>query len=99
MRKSSAVDEAVRLSVEAVGARGDGVTAGGVFVPLTLPGERVLALLDGDRAEVVEILEASAERVAAPCPHFGRCGGCALQHWAPGPYLAWKAEQIRLALA
>lgn len=34
-----------------------------------------------------------------PCPHFGDCGGCALQHWAAGPYLAWKADQIRLALA
>ncbi len=81
-----------------MGAQGDGVTAAGVFAPLTLPGERVLAHLDGDRADVVEILAASAERVAAPCPHFGRCGGCALQHWAPVPYLAWKAEQVRHAL-
>jgi len=52
----------------------------------------------GERAESVEILEPSPDRATPPCPHFGDCGGCALQHWAPAPYLAWKAEQIRLAL-
>jgi 23S rRNA (uracil1939-C5)-methyltransferase len=87
-----------RLHIESMGARGDGLAAD-AFVPLTLPGEWVLAQVAGDRGEIVEILQASPERVAAPCPHFGDCGGCALQHWAPGPYLAWKREQVRLALA
>jgi len=32
-------------------------------------------------------------------PHYGDCGGCSLQHWAAGPYLDWKQEQVRLALA
>src|SRR5690606_3158079 len=32
-------------------------------------------------------------------PHYGDCGGCSLQHWAAEPYLAWKREQVRLALA
>ncbi|MBS0412570.1 MAG: class I SAM-dependent RNA methyltransferase, partial [Proteobacteria bacterium] len=32
-------------------------------------------------------------------PHFGDCGGCALQHWAMAPYLDWKGEQVRRALA
>ena len=89
------------LAIDAMGAQGDGVGDGGaglVFAPLTLPGERVLARIAGDRAEVARIIEASAERVAAPCPHFGDCGGCALQHWATAPYLAWKSEQIRRAL-
>lgn len=85
------------LRIEAVGAQGDGL-AGKVFAPLTLPGERILAQVAGERAELVEILEASPDRVSPPCPHFGDCGGCALQHWAPEPYLAWKVEQIRLAL-
>ena len=69
-----------------------------MFALGVLPGERVRASVAGDRAEAVEILEASPDRVAPPCPHFGDCGGCSLQHWAPAPYLAWKAEQIRLAL-
>lgn len=87
------------LVVERVGAQGDGVAEGGVFVGLTLPGETVRASVAGDRAEAVEILTSSPDRVSPPCPHFGDCGGCALQHWAAAPMLAWKAEQIRLALA
>jgi 23S rRNA (uracil1939-C5)-methyltransferase len=84
--------------IERVGAQGDGIAAGPVYAALTLPGERVRASVAGDRAEAVEVLEASADRIAPPCPHFGDCGGCALQHWRHEPYLAWKAEQIRLAL-
>jgi len=84
--------------IETMGAQGDGV-AGSLFAPLTLPGERVRLRVDGDRAELTEILTPSPDRVAPPCPHFGDCGGCALQHWASAPYLAWKVEQIRLALA
>jgi 23S rRNA (uracil1939-C5)-methyltransferase len=86
------------LGIERVGAQGDGVAAGPVYVPAALPGERVRALVAGERAERVEVVVASPERTRPPCPHFGECGGCALQHWAPQPYLAWKAEQIRLAL-
>jgi 23S rRNA (uracil1939-C5)-methyltransferase len=86
------------LRIESVGAQGDGVTADHVFVPLTLPGEDVRADIQGARAEVTEILQVSADRIAPACPHFGDCGGCALQHWASAPYLEWKAEQIRVAL-
>ena len=84
--------------IDRLGVQGDGV-ADGRFIPLTLPGERVLARGEGERAQLVEVLDASLERVEPPCPHFGDCGGCALQHWRTEPYLAWKAEQIRLALA
>ncbi len=69
-----------------------------MFVPGALPGERVLAAVAADRAELIEVLAPSAERITPPCPHFGDCGGCALQQWRHAPYLAWKAEQIRLAL-
>jgi 23S rRNA (uracil1939-C5)-methyltransferase len=69
-----------------------------VFVSGGLPGERVRASVAGDRGELLEVLTPSPDRVLPPCPHFGDCGGCALQHWAAEPYLAWKAEQIRLAL-
>jgi 23S rRNA (uracil1939-C5)-methyltransferase len=84
--------------IDSVGAQGDGVSADHLFVALTLPGECVRAEVRGDRAEVLEILEPSPDRIAPACPHFGDCGGCALQHWASSPYLAWKAEQIRVAL-
>jgi len=90
--------EPVELIIDAIGAQGDGLAAGGVFAPLTLPGERVRARLGADRAELLDILEPSPDRVTPPCPHFGDCGGCALQHWAHGPYLAWKVEQLRQTL-
>lgn len=91
------------LTINAIGAQGDGLArfADGkpAFVPLTLPGETVRANMDGARGEAIEILTASADRVAPPCKHFGHCGGCALQHWAAEPYRGWKAEQVRLQLS
>jgi 23S rRNA (uracil1939-C5)-methyltransferase len=87
------------LRIESVGAQGDGVAQGHVYVPLTLPGETARVEVRGDRAEMLELLVPSPDRVPPPCPHFGDCGGCALQHWASAPYLDWKIEQIRLALA
>ena len=86
------------LMIRAVGAQGDGVAEGPVFVPLTLGGERVSIRRDGERGELLEVLQASPERVTPPCPHFGVCGGCALQHWDMAPYLAWKGDLIRIQL-
>jgi len=89
----------VELAIEQMGGEGDGVAAGPAFVPFTLPGERVLAAGAGERRALVEVLTPSAERIAPVCPHFGTCGGCALQHWAHGPYLAWKVERLAATLA
>ena len=86
------------LRIEAVGAQGDGL-AQGAFIPLTLPGELVTAQMSGSRGELIDVLEPSADRVTPPCPHFGVCGGCALQHWDVQPYLDWKREQIRIQLS
>jgi len=82
-----------------VGAQGDGIGDGGVFVPLTLPGEQVRVFPEGTRAELDSILSASPDRIAPPCPHFGDCGGCSLQHWSAGPYLAWKRDRVIEALS
>jgi 23S rRNA (uracil1939-C5)-methyltransferase len=59
-----------------------------VFVDEALPGERVLVHLTRrrrrfDEARAVEVLEASTDRVAPRCPHYGLCGGCSLQHMNP----------------
>jgi 23S rRNA (uracil1939-C5)-methyltransferase len=86
------------VTIEAVGARGDGIASGPLYIPFTLPGERVQVRGSGDHAELSDILEASPDRVGPPCPHFGVCGGCALQHWAHGPYLDWKRSLLVQAL-
>jgi 23S rRNA (uracil1939-C5)-methyltransferase len=97
------LSDTVDIDVTGVGGQGDGLSrssdGGPLFVPLTLGGERARVRLDGQRAELVELLSASPERVVPPCPHFGVCGGCAVQHWDAAPYLAWKGEQVRLALS
>ena len=90
------------LSIDRVGGQGDGVANtpnGPVFVPLTLPGESVRAGVTDGRAEQIEIVTVSADRIAPVSPQYGDCGGCSLQHWAAEPYLDWKREQVRLVLA
>ncbi|MBZ8133418.1 class I SAM-dependent RNA methyltransferase [Afifella sp. IM 167] len=74
------MDETVTIS--RLGHRGDGIAEtqeGPLFVPLALPGERVKVARSGKRGELLEVLEPSEKRVPPPCPHFGVCGGCALQ--------------------
>jgi 23S rRNA (uracil1939-C5)-methyltransferase len=90
------------LEISEVGARGDAISAGEggpLYTPYALPGEQVRARVGGGRAEVLEVLRASPERQDAACRHFGRCGGCQLQHWQDGPYIAWKRQQVVEALA
>ena len=87
----------VDLSHEARGvARIGGKT---VFVADALPGERVLLRRVGrhrnyDEAVLERVLEASPHRVVAGCPHFGTCGGCALQHLGPAAQLEYKQAQL-----
>ena len=90
------------LRIDAMGRRGEGVAhheARTVFVPGTLPGEEVTATGEGERLALAGILQASPDRIAPFCKHYGRCGGCQLQHWREEPYRAWKATLIEEALA
>ncbi|MCI3133526.1 class I SAM-dependent RNA methyltransferase [Phenylobacterium aquaticum] len=89
----------VDLSIESLGGEGDGVAAGPIYVPFTLPGERVRAVGGGERRELDAVLTASPQRIEPACRHFGVCGGCALQHWTHKAYLAWKVERLVGTLA
>jgi 23S rRNA (uracil1939-C5)-methyltransferase len=94
-----------QLTINRLGHRGDGVAdtpAGPVYVPYTLPGEAVtVEPVAGhpDRRHLVRVDEASHERVAPICKHFGICGGCALQHWSLAEYHLWKRGLVVEALA
>lgn len=87
------------LAVARMGARGDAVAEGGIYAAYALPGERIRARVRGDRADLLAVIEPSQERQPPACRHFGRCGGCQLQHWQAEPYLAWKRDQVVEALA
>jgi tRNA/tmRNA/rRNA uracil-C5-methylase (TrmA/RlmC/RlmD family) len=72
-----------------------------VFVRNALPGELVRVEVTEStskfsRADAVEILEASADRVVPPCPyaHPGGCGGCDLQHASLVGQVAWKSALV-----
>jgi len=98
----------VTLDIERVGSQGDGVgrleNGQAVFVPFTVAGDRVLARIesrrgDGLAATLVELLSPGPGRAEPPCPHFGRCGGCTLQHLDAAAHAAWKEEVLTGALA
>ena len=91
-----------QLTIARVGHQGDGIAEtadGAVFVPGALPGEVVRAAVKDGRAEGVEILEPSAERVPIQSQTYAECGVAPLQHWAAEPYLAWKRALVIETLA
>ena len=74
-----------------------------LFVRHTLPGEKIIArVTEGEsgsrflRADAVTVIEASKDRVAAPCPYAGpgKCGGCDWQHVKPGAQRRLKGDVI-----
>jgi len=88
---------------DAMGRLPDPLTGTGgraVFVPFGLPGERVRVRLTEEkknfaRGEIVEILEASKDRIVAKCKHFGECGGCHYQNLTYEKQLEIKTEILR----
>ena len=71
-----------------------------VFVPFGLPGEKVRIRLVMEKknfakAELLEVIKPSLERVEAKCKHFGECGGCHYQNLSYGSQLAAKTEILR----
>ena len=93
-----------RLVINDIGHRGDGVADGPdepIYVPGALPGETVeVEAVPGhpDRRQLLAVETPSAARIAPICPHFGICGGCALQHWRGENYRAWKRDLVVAAL-
>ena len=74
-----------------------------VFVPLVLPGELV-SIAPAERKKkfvrgrLERVVEAAPERVPAPCPYFGRCGGCHYQHIPYDAQIRYKTEILRETL-
>jgi tRNA/tmRNA/rRNA uracil-C5-methylase (TrmA/RlmC/RlmD family) len=92
----------------------DGIAHGGegvgriegkvVLVAGALPGERVRVRIIEDhprwsRAQLLDVLVASSDRVTPPCVHVGECGGCDLQHVRPDAARALKTRIVREQVA
>ena len=102
-----AYHEELELTIDSLTNLGAGVARidiGGekpwvVFVPFTLPGEKVRVRIyrndkNHSQADLVEVLEASQHRVKPKCPLFGECGGCQYQHLSYEEQLKWKQRQV-----
>ncbi len=95
--------DAVSVSIDDLAFGGEGVgriDGYVIFVRGGIPGDQLRVRISEARARfgrgVIETIEAPApERVEAPCPYFGRCGGCRLQHVAYPAQLAFKEKQVR----
>ena len=91
------------FTVDRLGAQGDGVAPNDednpVYLPGCLPGERVTAdkIVKG-RAKRVQIEQQSPDRIDPACAHFGRCGGCRLQHGSADFVAGWKQAQLKQIL-
>ncbi len=92
--------EVVDLSSDGRGVvRTEGKT---VFVADALAGEKVIyrrrkRRRSFDEAELLEVITPSPDRVEPPCPHFGQCGGCSLQHLRPEAQISAKQNELREA--
>jgi len=88
--------------IESLGMNGEGVAhvdGAVIFVPFALPGERVKIRIINVKSKiaigkVIEIIESSTDRVSAPCPYFGKCGGCDLQHLNYEKSLEFKRIEV-----
>lgn len=92
------MESIVRITGLAYGGRGVGRIDGKViFVPFTAPGDearvKVVAEKKGfSEGLLVELVVPSPMRTAPPCPVFGLCGGCALQHLRYPEQVVWKEK-------
>lgn len=97
----------VELEIERLGARGDGIARHNgrpVYVPFTVPGDRVRAVIgqargDGVAARLLEVVRPGGARAVPSCRHFSACGGCAFQHLDTEDYAAAKRALVVDALA
>lgn len=96
-------NDVLEATVVAQGNGGEGVLRVEeypLFIPGALPGEKVRArVVRVNRghgfARLDEVLVPSPDRQVPPCPYFGRCGGCDLQHQTYQAQLRFKTERVR----
>src|SRR3974377_1847987 len=97
LSSSSVVEQ---ILIHRLGQHGDGIadsSAGPIYIPGTLPGETVEVDAEPghpDRRRLVTVQQSSALRIEPICPHFGVCGGCAMQQLSEDSYPSWKRDLV-----
>ncbi len=98
MKKPKA--QSAQLEESAESDNGEEIDKGWVvFVPHTLPGEKVLTRIyrndkNHSQGDFVEVITPSPDRVTPQCELFTKCGGCQYQHFAYDKQLVWKTRQV-----
>ncbi len=95
-------NDEVILTIENYGYEGEGIAryeGVAVFVPFAAKGDRVKVRIVKTASshmfgKVVEFLEKSAEHCQAPCPVYGKCGGCSIMHLPYETQLEFKRERV-----
>lgn len=101
-----AIGDRLELIIDRIVPGGMGLgrgPSGVVFVEYSAPADRLVVEIESlrggvARGRIVSILAASADRVEPPCPWYGRCGGCDLQHLRYDAQLDVKEAIVRDAL-
>lgn len=107
VKNSSNIRQRLTVTVESIGAQGDGVATGPdgrFYIPFAAPGDRLSITPgrkrgDGAEAAIDTVIEPSQDRTTPACRHFETCGGCALQHIAASRIAAEKKTMLTQALA
>jgi 23S rRNA (uracil1939-C5)-methyltransferase len=100
--KPASSSQRLTLQIDNLTSDGEGVARRNrdiYFVPGALPGEDVEVVLDGRRRKVwqtrlLNIIQASDQRVQPQCPHYQRCGGCDLQHLEYNGQVRFKQDRV-----
>ena len=97
----------VEVDITGLGFDGDGLAFHAqtrLYIPFATPGDRVLVQpiaqrSGGFHARIISLIVAGADRRHPPCPRFGVCGGCRLQHLDDSVVTMWKSQRLRAAMA
>jgi 23S rRNA (uracil1939-C5)-methyltransferase len=100
----------IEVTISHIGGRGDGIAKAlythnyseaehDVFVPASLPGERLLVqplslTSQGIKARIIELYTPSPDRHSPRCDAFPACGGCRFQHWDETKISSWKSALV-----
>jgi 23S rRNA (uracil1939-C5)-methyltransferase len=107
VKNSSNIRQKLTVTVDSIGAQGDGVATGPngrFYIPFAAPEDQLSITPgrrrgDGAEAGIVAVIEPSPDRAAPVCRHFEICGGCVLQHISGPRIAAEKKALLTQALA